>query len=70
MTAVRMAGLLAERVDALGMNQRQFADLVGASAKHVNLVFNGKVTALPNTLDRWASALHVSFDVRLRGEPA
>lgn len=47
------------------MNQRQFADAVGVSPKHVCLVFNGKVTAHPATLDRWATTLGLSFIVTL-----
>ncbi len=60
-----MASLLAEQAQRSGLNQRQFATLVGCSPKHVNLVFNGKVTALPSTLDRWASALRVRFVIEL-----
>jgi transcriptional regulator with XRE-family HTH domain len=68
-TAVRMAALLAEQAERSGLNQRQFADLVGASAKHVNLVFNGRVTAHADTLDDWAAALGVRFDVAMLPEP-
>lgn len=64
-TARFMAGLLAEQAARMGLSQRQFADLVGASAKHVNLVFNGKVTAQSATLDDWATALRVRFEVEL-----
>lgn len=60
-----MAALLAEKVALFGLTQRQFADLVGASAKHVNLVFNGKVTAHADTLDDWAATLGVQFVVDL-----
>lgn len=65
MTAVRMAGLLAEAAASRGLSQRQFADLVGCSTKHVNLVFNGRVTAHSETLDDWAAALRVRFVVEL-----
>lgn len=60
-----MAGLLAERVNELNLSQRQFADLVGASPKHVNLVFNGRATALVDTLTRWADALGTRFVIYL-----
>ena len=62
-TARAMAGLLAERAAEMGLSQRQFADLVGASYKHVNLVFNGKVTAQVATLDEWADQLGSRFTV-------
>ena len=64
-TARAMAGLLAERAAEMGLSQRQFADLVGASYKHVNLVFNGKVTAQVATLDEWAGKLGVGFVIYL-----
>ncbi len=64
-TARAMAGLLAEQVNALGLSQRQFADLVGTSTKHVNLVLNGKVTARVGTLDKWAEQLGCRFRVEL-----
>lgn len=67
MTAVRMAGLIAEQVTMRRWSQRQFADLVGASTKHVCLVFNGRVTAHPDTLDRWAMAMGMRFEVELVG---
>lgn len=60
-TAKYIAGLLAERAAKVGLSQRQFADLVGASTKHVNLVFNGRVTAQLATLDEWADKLGVGF---------
>lgn len=49
----------------MGLSQRQFADLVGASTKHVCLVFNGKVTAQVATLDEWANKLGVEFVIYL-----
>lgn len=64
-TAHAMAGELAAHLEHLGLSQRQFADLVNASPKHVCLVLNGKATAHVNTLDRWALALGLRFDVRL-----
>lgn len=64
-TARRMAGLLAEHAERRGLNQRQFADLVGSTPKHVNRVFNGRATAHPETLDGWAAAMRVRFDVAL-----
>lgn len=64
-TAHAMAGQIAMRVESLGMSQRQFADLVGASTKHVCCVFNGKTTAHLATLDRWAEALGMAWTVRL-----
>jgi transcriptional regulator with XRE-family HTH domain len=60
-----MAGLIAEQVAALGLSQRQFADLVGASTKHVCQVFNGKATAQMDTLDKWVEALGYKFTVEL-----
>lgn len=65
MTAVRMAGLLAEVVAERGLTQRQFAAYVGSSPKHVCQVFNGQETAHHKTLDRWADALRVRFVVEL-----
>lgn len=60
-TAKYMAGLLAKRAAKLGLSQRQFADLVGATTKHINLVFNGKATAHVDTLTNWADQLGASF---------
>ncbi len=60
-----MAGLLAERAASLGLSQAQFARLTGATPKHVNCVFNGKVTADPKTLDKWAGILGCEFKIRM-----
>lgn len=68
-TARQMAGLIAERVAHINLSQRQFSELVGSSTKHVCLVFNGRATAHPNTLDRWAELLGVRFDVAIGSSP-
>lgn len=64
-TARAMAALLAEQAANSGLSQRQFADLIGSTAKHVNIVFNGKAGAHPITLDEWAECLGMSFVVTL-----
>jgi hypothetical protein len=65
MWTIQIAGLLAERVANMGLFQRQFANLVDASSKHVNLVFNGRATASPGTLEDWARQLGATITVTI-----
>ena len=63
--SAHMAGLLAEQIATRGMTQRQFADLIGASTKHINLVLNGRTGARIDTLEQWARDLGMEFIVTL-----
>lgn len=65
LVAERMGRLLAEEVERRGMTQAEFARRVGASAKHVNKVFNGSSTAYMATLDYWAFVLGCRWNVTL-----
>ena len=65
LTPVRMAHLLAERLEALDMTQAEFARRSGASTKHINQVLNGVATAQAGTLDYWAYILGCRWDVQL-----
>jgi transcriptional regulator with XRE-family HTH domain len=48
------------------ISQKDFAERVGMSEKHVSSVLSGKVTAQVNTYQSWAGVLGMSWDVDLR----
>lgn len=64
-TQLAMATLIAEALDARGLTQAELARQSGASAKHVNLVLNGRAGAQLGQLDYWAFLLGLRFDVAL-----
>lgn len=64
-TQLRMARMVAERVEELGMTQVEFARRVGVTPKHVNKVFGGTSQAYMPTLDYWAFILGCRWQVEL-----
>jgi transcriptional regulator with XRE-family HTH domain len=64
-TEERVAALLADALEASGRSQAALARRIGVSAKHLNLVLNGKATARSQALDYWAFALGLESGVSL-----
>lgn len=69
LTAEIMAQQIAAALKAEGLTQAEFARRAGVSAKHVNQVIRGHVTARAAQLDYWAFVLGRRFTVTLEKVP-
>lgn len=66
LTAHQMGRLIGQALEEDGLSQAEFCRMVGASAKHVNQVIQGKAVASMAQLDYWAFALGRQWRVALR----
>lgn len=65
MTERKMALLMADHLDSVGLTQAEFCRQVGVSPKHMSQVLSGQATARPASLDYWAWVLGMHFTVKL-----
>lgn len=60
-----MAQLFGEALKKRGMSQLAFCRLADENPKTVNQVINGRSSARPDTLDRWAAAIGLRYKIEL-----
>jgi transcriptional regulator with XRE-family HTH domain len=61
---VTFGELFLQALEAKGLSQRKFADMVGAVNPHINLVISGKRTPPLDRIADWATALNLSGKAR------
>jgi len=61
----RVRVLFIERRKMLGLSQREVGDRAGVSQSQIATFEAGKRRVSPLTLQRWAQALRITFDMRI-----